>query len=268
MFGMIVAGIDIGHLNIKAVVLKNSKIAACSGVSSDGPAASDAQHILDQAIRKCGASFENIDCIISTGYGSEAVQGACKHKSLMTCLAKAAVSYSPAVRTVIDIGAETFTVIKINGTGRALNFIGNDTCAAGTGVFLETMAKAMQVAIEDMGPLSLEADKIAPISNMCAVFAESEVVSLVHKGVSRSDIIAGLHKAIALRIIAAAKRLGIQENIMITGGVAKNVGCVSQLKKTLGLSIFIPDRPELAAAHGAALVAEKLTGYSHDRRRD
>jgi predicted CoA-substrate-specific enzyme activase len=255
---MIVAGIDIGHLNIKAVVLKDSQIAACSVVSSDGLGASDAQHILDQTVRKCGASLKNIDCIISTGYGFEPVQCAHKHKSLMACLAKAAVSYFPAVRTMIDIGAETYTIIKMNPQGRALNFIGNDTCAAGTGVFLETMAKAMRVAIDKLGSLSLEADKITHISNMCAVFAESEVVSLVHKGVSRSNIIAGLHKAIAERIIASAKRIGIKECIMISGGVANNSGCVKALEKGLGLAIFVPDRPEITAAYGAALVAEKL----------
>lgn len=264
---MIVAGIDIGHLNTKAVALKNSQIAACSVVSSESLGASDAKRILDQTVRQCGASFKNIACIISTGYGFEPVQCAHKHISLMACLAKAAVSYSPGVRTLIDIGAETFTIIKINGAGRALNFIGNDTCAAGTGVFLETMAKAMRVAIDDLGPLALEADELTQISSMCAVFAESEVISLVHKGVSRSNIIAGLHKAIAERIIATAKRLGIKESIMITGGVANNLGCVKELEKSLGKSILVPDRPELTAAYGAALIAEKLIGNFNDSRR-
>ena len=146
----------------------------------------------------------------------------------------------------------------MNAKGRALNFIGNDTCAAGTGVFLDTMAKAMRVSIEEMGSMSLEADKIAPISNMCAVFAESEVVSLIHKGISRSNIIAGLHKAIAERIIATAKRIGIKADIVVTGGVANNVGCIQELERGLGLSISVPERPEITAAYGAALMAAKL----------
>ncbi|MCP4630022.1 MAG: 2-hydroxyglutaryl-CoA dehydratase [bacterium] len=255
---MIVAGIDIGHLNIKTVILKESEWVAGSRTNSAGAGESEGRDALDETARKCGASIEKIDYIVSTGSGVEPVPFAQKHKSLTSCLVKGAKSNFPSVRTLIDIGAETFTIIKMNTKGRALNFIGNDTCAAGTGVFLDTMAKAMRVSIEEMGPLSLEADKIAPISNMCAVFAESEVVSLVHKGTSRRNIIAGLHKAIAERIIATAKRIGIKEDIVLTGGVSNNIGCVKELEKGLGLAVHIPEGPETTAAYGAALMAEKL----------
>jgi predicted CoA-substrate-specific enzyme activase len=255
---LIVAGIDIGHLNIKTVILKESECVAGSQLNSAGVGASEGRDELDRTARKCGASFEEIDYIVSTGSGVEPVHFAQKHKSITSCLVKGATRYFESARTLIDIGAETFTIIKMNAKGRALNFIGNDTCAAGTGVFLDTMAKAMRVSIEEMGPMSLEADKIAPISNMCAVFAESEVVSLVHKGISGRNIIAGLHKAIAERIIATAKRIGIKEDIVVTGGVANNIGCVKELEKRLGWVVHIPERPEITAAYGAALMAEKL----------
>jgi predicted CoA-substrate-specific enzyme activase len=255
---LIFAGIDIGHLNIKTVILNAAERVAGSRTNATGAEASEIRDALDQTARKCGASFDQLDYIVSTGSAVETVPFARIHKSLTSCLVKGATSYFSSARTLIDIGAETFTIIKLNAKARPLNFITNDTCAAGTGVFLDTMAKAMRVSTEEMGPMSLEADKIAPISNMCAVFAESEVVSLVHKGISRRNIIAGLHKAIAERIIATAKRIGIKEDVVVTGGVANNIGCVKELEKGLGSVVYIPQRPETVAAYGAALMAEKL----------
>ena len=150
---MIVAGIDVGHLTIKVVALDDMAIAACSVVTAEATVSSEALQILEQTVGNYGASFKDIGFIVCTGSAADAIDFAHKHKSPISCLARAAARYFPSVRTLIDIGAETFTIIKMNAKGRALNFIGNDTCAAGTGIFLDTMAKAMRVSIEEMGSM-------------------------------------------------------------------------------------------------------------------
>jgi benzoyl-CoA reductase subunit D len=159
------------------------------------------------------------------------------------------------VRTVIDVGAEEGRAIKVNSAGKVIDFVVNEKCAAGTGAFIEAMARALEVALEELGPLSLQATQDIGINAQCAVFAESELVSLVHAQTPKADMARAIHAAIADRIAALARRVGLENKIMLIGGLAKNVGFISSLQKELATDLTIPDHPEFVSALGAALIA-------------
>ena len=173
----------------------------------------------------------------------------------MLCHAKGAHWLFPSARTVIDIGAESSKVMRLNEDGGVEDFAGNDKCAAGTGIFLDTMAKAMEVPVEEAGELSLNYTEKARISSMCAVFAESEVVSHIHRGTSRNDILAGIHESIADRVFGMSNRVGIKDDVVLTGGVALNIGMVKALEEKLERKIYVPEDPRITGALGAALIA-------------
>jgi predicted CoA-substrate-specific enzyme activase len=165
---------------------------------------------------------------------------------------------NPEIRSVIDIGGQDSKVILLDETGRVKDFAMNDKCAAGTGRFLEVMARALEVEISDFGSLSLSADRPASISSLCTVFAESEVISLISKGESRKNIIAGIHESICVRVLAMANRIGIKSPVMMTGGVAKNIGVVRAFEKAIGSPIEVSDYAQVNGAIGAALLAQDL----------
>ena len=254
---MIVAGIDVGSLSAKAVILEHDKILGSATSTTGEEGAVIARNVLDKALTAANIQFEKLENIVATGYGRKAVPFAHKSKSEMLCHAKGAFWLFPSARTVIDIGAESSKVMRLNENGGVEDFTGNDKCAAGTGIFLDTMAKAMEVPLEEVGELSLQYTNKAQISSMCAVFAESEVVSHVHRGTPRNDILAGIHESIADRIFGMTNRVGINEDVIITGGVAKNIGMVKALEEKLGVSLYVPEDPVIVGALGAALVAGK-----------
>jgi predicted CoA-substrate-specific enzyme activase len=162
----------------------------------------------------------------------------------------------------IDMGAESSTVIRINERGRVTDWQSQDKCAAGTGIFLEQMAKLIGVSMSEMDELSFQAKSPPEITNTCAVFAESEVISHIHRvpATSKEDIVAGIYRSILGRIISMCKRAGIQREVMATGGVALNKGIISVLSKELGFEILVPENPQLAAALGAAIIARETAG--------
>lgn len=252
---MITAGIDLGSLSTKVLILEDDNILSTSVLTTGEEGALVAKKAMDEAIKKANISFEELKNIVSTGYGRKFVPFAKQSKSEMLCHAKGSHWLFPKARTVIDVGAESSKVIRINEEGVVEDFAGNDKCAAGTGVFLDTMAKALEVPLEDIGQLSLEHKEKAQISSMCAVFAESEVVSHVHKGIPRNDILAGIHESIADRIFGMLNRIGVQNDVVMTGGVAKNIGMVRALEEKLGIKIYIPEYPQMVGALGAALIA-------------
>ena len=254
---MIVAGIDVGSLSAKAVILEHDKLLGAAAITTGDEGAVIARNVLDKALKAANIPFEKLEYIVATGYGRKSVPFAHKSKSEMLCHAKGAYWLFPSARTVIDIGAESSKVMRLNENGGVEDFTGNDKCAAGTGIFLDTMAKAMEVPLEEVGELSLNYNEKAQISSMCAVFAESEVVSHVHRGTPRNDILAGIHESIADRIFGMANRVGINEDVIITGGVAKNIGMVKALEEKLGVSLHVPEDPVIVGALGAALVAGK-----------
>jgi predicted CoA-substrate-specific enzyme activase len=193
--------------------------------------------------------------MVATGYGRHAADFAGEKVTEITCHARGAHFVRPEARTVIDLGGQDSKAIAIDEKGKVRDFVMNDKCSAGTGRFLEVMAAALEIELDDLGRISLESESPASISSVCTVFAESEVVSRVAEGVNKVDIVAGIHQAIASRIYAMAVRIPVEERIVMTGGVALNVGVVRALEGRFKTDIIVPEMPQHMGALGAALIA-------------
>jgi len=254
---MITAGIDVGALTTKVVLLKDGNILASSVVLTGESSSGAVTKAMDNALGLAGLTMGDVASIASTGIGKEEVPYTAEQASEVVCVAKGAHFLYPTVGTVVDIGAESSRVVKCDSNGRASDFALNDKCAAGTGVFLSAMAKAMEVKLEDMGRLSLESKEDVEITAMCVVFAESEVVSQVHRRVKKIDILAGIHKSIATRVSGMTNRIGVNKDVVVIGGVARNIGVVKALERALGAEVLVPENPQIVGALGAALVARE-----------
>jgi predicted CoA-substrate-specific enzyme activase len=211
--------------------------------------------VYEDIIADLGIKSSAVDKIIATGYGRKSVAIADKAVTEITCHAVGAHYLNSAVRSIIDIGGQDSKAIVVDENGGVKDFAMNDKCAAGTGRFLEVMARALEVDINDFGEVSLEADTPAKISSLCTVFAESEVISLISKGEKRENIIAGIHESIASRVVAMAGRIGLSAPLMMTGGVAKNKGVVKALEAKTGYGIEVSEKTQVTGAIGAALIA-------------
>lgn len=256
---MAVAGVDAGSATTKAAIVENGKLLAYAIVPTGANGRNAAVNALEKALARAKLARENLKAIMSTGYGRRNVTFADSTITEITAHTKGAKLLFPSAMTIIDIGGQDSKVISLDEEGRINNFAMNDKCAAGTGRFLEVMARTLEVALEDLGKLSVSAGKTAKISSMCTVFAESEVVSLIAQGEKREAIIAGLHEAISKRITSMTKQVGLRREVVFTGGVAKNVGMQTSLEQVLGLKINIPVEPQIIGALGAALTAEEGT---------
>jgi predicted CoA-substrate-specific enzyme activase len=255
---MITFGIDIGSLSTKAVVLENGSHILGSVIElTGGDSIRAAQNVFQKALQKANVSEGDINYSIATGYGRDSIPFADKSVTEITCHAAGAYFFSPDTKTIIDIGGQDSKGIKLNGSGKVMDFVMNDKCAAGTGRFLEVMANALSVELAALGELSGQSTRVTRISSMCTVFAESEIVSLIAEGCPKPDIIRGVHEAIAERGIALLKRIKIEEPVIMTGGVAKNKGVISALQDKLNLTIHIPEEPQIAGALGAAVIAQR-----------
>ncbi|MCK4535117.1 MAG: 2-hydroxyglutaryl-CoA dehydratase, partial [Syntrophobacterales bacterium] len=216
------------------------------------------KNVFDDLLRELGMEASSIEKIVSTGYGRNSVEFADKAITEIICHGAGAYYLNPEVRSIIDVGGQDSKVLTIDSDGRVKDFAMNDKCAAGTGRFLEVMARALESDLDDFGVVSLKSDSPSKISSICTVFAESEVVSLISKGESREDIIAGIHESVASRISSLARRVGVKEPVMMTGGVARNIGVVRALEKVLGVSIKVSEFAQVNGAVGAAVMAAKL----------
>ncbi len=256
---MAVAGIDIGSLTTKVVILEKDKVISDCIIISADEAEVGARKAMEQALENAGLSLEGLEYIVSTGIGRKSASFARKNKTPLSCLAKGAHRLFSPVRTVFDIGAQTCTIVKVNERGGVDDSVGHDRCAAGTGTFLQDMAKLMQIPLEEMAKLSLQAKGRAEVSGTCAVFAEQEVISHVHRDppTPKNDIIAGIHAAMATRITGLAARVGIEKDVVLAGGVAKNIGFAKIMEEEIGMELCIPEEPQLLAAFGAALIAQE-----------
>ncbi len=212
---------------------------------------------MDKAVEKAGlSSIADLDYIVGTGYGRLKVPFANENISEITCHARGAQWLLPTVRTVVDIGGQDCKVMSLGDKGKVLEFVMNDRCAAGTGRFFEAMARALDCSLQGLSELALQGKNPATISSQCSVFAESEVVTLVNEGKELSDIVAGLHASIASRLNSMVRKVGLVEDVVLTGGCAKNDGLAKALEEKLGMSVKkLPIDPQIVGAIGAALIA-------------
>lgn len=254
----IYAGIDIGSLSTETVLLDGNLATVAvnlilTGSSSVKAAANSYRAALEQA----GLREGDIAFCVATGYGRNKAGFAHKQITEITCHARGARLLFPEVRTVIDIGGQDSKVIRINTDGSVSDFVMNDKCAAGTGRFLEVMARTLEVDLDELGPLALKTDEDLRVSSMCTVFAESEVVSLIGDGIPEPRIAWGVCRSVADRCAGLAERVGVVEPVVMTGGVAHNVGVVAALEKRLKIKLSIPPEPQLVGALGAACLAKE-----------
>ena len=255
---MITAGIDIGSITAKAVVLSDGRILGSKVAFTGYNARQAGKDVFEDLLKELGMDKSSIEKTVSTGYGRNSVKFADKAMTEIICHGAGAHYLNPEVRSIIDVGGQDSKVLTIDSDGRVKDFAMNDKCAAGTGRFLEVMARALESDLDDFGDLSLKSDKPSKISSICTVFAESEVISLISKGKSREDIIAGIHESVASRISSMARRVGVKEPVMMTGGVARNIGVVRALEKALDVSIEVSEFAQVNGAVGAAIIAMRL----------
>lgn len=255
---MIVAGIDCGAKNTKTVIMRDGKIIG-KGTTPTGFDQSVAVGAsLDAAVKNAGIKREDIAKIGGTGAGMEAIKEATVKVNEVKSMAMAAHYFFPNARTVTDVGAEMGRAAKITEQGKVEDFAINEKCAAGAGAFIEAMARALETPVEQMGPLALQSDKVIPMNAQCAIFAESEVVGLIHAKTEKKDLSKSIHDAMASRIVSMIRRIGVNKDIVMLGGVGMNPGFVEALRRELDVEkIFVPDDPAFASAVGAALVAQE-----------
>ena len=254
---MLFGGVDLGSLTAKAVIIRDGTIVCREVIPAGYKSAETAGKVMDQCLSAGGLALAEVAFIVSTGYGRINVPFAHKQITEITCHAKGANFIWPSARTVIDIGGQDSKAMAVDDTGRVRDFVMNEKCAAGTGRFLEVMAHALEVDLDDFGRLSTTSDDPARISSMCTVFAESEVISNIARGLPKQDIIAGIHDAITSRVASMARRVAISDDVVLTGGVSKNIGVVHALEKNLGHKILTDELSQLAGALGAAILAQE-----------
>jgi predicted CoA-substrate-specific enzyme activase len=255
---MKVVGIDVGSISSKAALIEDGVLRGTLVLPTGYNAGQAGQAVYEALLTRLGLTPDAVDNVVATGYGRSSVGVARRVVTEITCHAAGARFQDPAVRSVIDIGGQDSKVIVLGPEGRVKDFAMNDKCAAGTGRFLEVMARALEVDLDGFGALSLTAVKPAPISSMCTVFAESEVISLIAKGEARANIVAGIHEAVAARVVAMGARIGLTAPVMMTGGVALNAGVVRALESKTGLTIQVSGQAQANGAIGAACIAGEL----------
>jgi predicted CoA-substrate-specific enzyme activase len=251
------AGIDVGSTMTKVVILKNGIIA-----SVIGPTGPEQRHlankVMEEALRKAAIAFQKITYIISTGYGRINVPFSDRQFTEITCHAKGIVNLFPKAKTIIDIGGQDVKGIKIDATGKIIDFVMNDKCAAGSGRFIEMIADTIGVPLDKVGDLSLQSKNPATISNICTIWAQQEVAASLAEGVPVADLLAGVHQSLADRISRMVNRLKVEEVVVVTGGGGKNKGLVKALSEELGHEILVPEEPLITGALGAALIGKEI----------
>lgn len=254
---MYALGIDIGSASSKVVIIDTTQTIVASAVVPGGTGTTGPAKVLDEVFAKSGLGWEDIDRTVATGYGRIGFQRADNQISEISCHALGVHHLLPSVRTIIDIGGQDVKAMSISKEGMVAKFVMNDKCAAGTGRFLEVMARVMETDVSQLGQLAGQADSPVDISNTCAVFAESEVISRLSAGIKQANVAAGIHQSVARRVAGLAMRVGVTPTVVLTGGVAKNEGIVQALSAELKQPITVAPNCQLTGALGAALMALK-----------
>ena len=258
---MVTAGVDIGSVGSKAVVMLDGKLYAYSVMRTGGVSEETAIRVMNWALEGTGLKNKNVHYVVGTGYGRVNVPFAKRTITEIACHARGAhYIYGPTVRTVLDIGGQDCKAIRCDERGKVMSFLMNDKCAAGTGRGLEVFADLIRVSIEEVGKASLSVEKEPPpVSNTCVIFAKAESVALLRQGWQKEKVAAAYHLAMVNRIIDLLTKVGIEKDFVVTGGVAKNTGIVFRLERNLGIKALEPKLdPILAGAMGAALFAKAL----------
>ncbi len=248
-------GIDIGHRHAKAVIWGDNRIVSHVSLAVAGEVQAAAKIVFDKVLNQTHEKNNRIGRVFATGVDREKVAFADGHPTEMLSHVHGAHWLFPAARTVIDLGAEGSRILRCDSKGNLTNFVMNDKCASGAGVFLETVAEMMQISLSDMGPLALKSSNKLALTSTCAVFAESEIVAEIHRGTSKEDILRGVHESIASKVASVSNRTDMEPEVVLTGGVAQNIGVVEALKEQFGLDILVPPHPEIVGALGAAILA-------------
>ena len=256
-------GIDIGSTASKCIMLADGKEIVAKSLVAVGAGTSGPQRAISEVLERAGKTREDMAFILATGYGRNSMlELADEQMSELSCHAKGAAFLFPDVHTVVDIGGQDVKVLQIEN-GVMTNFVMNDKCAAGTGRFLDVMARVLEVKVEDLGALGAKSTKNVSISSTCTVFAESEVISQLSQDTSKCDIINGIHHSVAARVAGLAHRVGIREQVVMTGGVAQNIGVVNALEDELGTIIHTSPLTQYNGALGAALFAYQKYQKAH-----
>lgn len=250
-----VMGVDFGSTTAKTVILDLKgdivtwTVAHMGAVSGGG-----VKDSMQKALAQAGMAQSDMGRVVATGYGRRMLDEADKNYTEITCHARGAVAMVPGARLVIDIGGQDSKVISVDQNGLVAQFAMNDRCAAGTGKFLEVLARAVEIELDELGPVALEAKEKLKISSMCATFAETEVISLLAEGHPKTDVLGAVHAAIAARTLGLVGRVGKKGPVVMTGGVARNPAAVHYIEAALELPLHLPETPQIAGALGAALI--------------
>jgi predicted CoA-substrate-specific enzyme activase len=255
-----VLGIDIGSASSKGMILGDQKPIGSFECPSGGDFKLTAERIRKELLSQTERLERDISRTVATGYGSKLVTFADEVKPDIVCHPKGISSLLPSVRTVIDVGDLYTKVIRMDGNGSVHNFLMSGKCAGGSGRILQVIAKVLQVKVEDIGELSLKSKKRVEFNTGCAVFAESEAISRISQEVTKEDLLAGLHRALAAQINSLAERIGVEQDIAMVGGGARDIGLVQALREIRGHDILVPQKPHMTAALGAALIAMESLG--------
>ena len=253
---MITAGIDVGASSAKAVIMDGNKILAKYRQMAEGEEEQVIKAALDGALKQAGISKDAIGKIVATGTGGKNVGFANDVVTDISSGARGAVFEVPAARTVVDVGAEQARAVKCDANGKLLDFATNERCAAGSGAFIEAMARALQTDFEKFIAYHFQSDKDIPLNAQCAVFAESEVVSLINSTATTADISRAINNSIAERTSSMTRRVGIEETVTVIGGLALNKGFIDSLERFLETKVAVPEDPIFTNAVGAALIAQ------------
>ncbi len=254
MVDLYTMGVDIGSTASKCLILKNGTEIISSSVIPVGTGTSGPHRAQEEALKTAGLKNEDISGKTATGYGRNTID-ADYIVSELSCHALGIHAVYPEVRTLIDIGGQDAKAIKVTENGKLDNFVMNDKCAAGTGRFLDVMARVLELDVSELAEKASHAESVVNISSTCTVFAESEVISRLSNNVNICDLVAGIHRSVAVRTSSLLKRLGITEPLAMSGGVALNSGVVKALEKELGLNIKVSPLAQLQGAYGAAVYA-------------
>lgn len=254
---MSVAGIDVGGRNVHAVVLAAGEVVARARAAAGIDRARSARGVLDDVLVRAGLGMDRLERVVATGSGAGRAAFAHGAIPVGAACARGILSLVPSARTVIDVGGEEGRAIRIDARGRIVDFAVNDRCAAGTGTFVEAMARALEIPLSEMAEISLRSERSLSLNAQCAVFGESEVVSLIHRRTPKHDIARAVHDAVAARIGSLARIVGLERDVVMIGGLARNRGFVESLKREIDVDVTVPEEPDYVGALGAAVAASR-----------